>query len=259
MPAPEPVDHLITQENSIEVADIGTHANERTFSTLDYEPDFNQDLEHAKPESSQRKPGQLKLLDDLYGPFKIGPYTITRRGLDALGATLDGLPLTGNNTHFRTPGRSFINALQLSYPEIEKRMKVSTFGDDYLLPSLLFELSSVRPPSAPPVIRDEVSGSGDEAGYRRKMCQLLNAAQKLDLRPGYSPKRSNPSWLAIKSFSTVGASVGIQSFGILMGLRGIYDAVKKMTVMKSFSIALVSAQRVFRLSLMWLSRRSVNA
>jgi len=227
MPAPKPVDHLITQENSIEVSDIGTHANERTSSTLDYEPDFNKDLEHAKPESSQRKPGQLKLLDDLYGPFKIGPYTITRRGLDALGATLDGLPLTGNNTHFRTPGRSFINALQLSYPEIEKRMKVSTFGDDYLLPSLLFELSSVRPPSAPPVIRDEVSGSVDEGGYRRKMCQLLNSAQKLDLRPGYSSKRSNPSWLAIKSFSTVGASVGIQSFGILMGLRGIYDAIKK--------------------------------
>ncbi|WP_052229366.1 calcium-binding protein [Pseudomonas fluorescens] len=227
MPAPEAIDHLITQENSVEVSDIGMHANERTSSTLDYEPERNKDPEHSKPESGRRKPGQLKMLDDLYGPFKIGPYTITRRGLDALGATIDGVPLTGNNTHFRTPGRSFINALQLSYPEIEKRMKVSTFGDDYLLPSLLFELSSVRPPSAPPVIRDEAGGNVDESGYRKKMCQLLNLAQKLDLRPGYSSKQSNPSWLAIKSFSTVGASVGIQSFGILMGIRGIYDAVKK--------------------------------
>ncbi|WP_322846437.1 hypothetical protein [Pseudomonas sp. B33.4] len=221
------VENPTTSVDAIEISDIGTHANQRTASTIDFGSDIDNNLENAKPESKRRKPGQLKMLDDLYGPFKIGPYTVTRRGLDALGATIAGQPLTGHNTNFRTPRRSFLNALQLSYSEIEKRMKASTFGDDYLLPSLLFEMSTVRPLSAPPLLREEAVAPLDEGGYRKKMTQLLSSAQRLDLRLGYSSKKSNPSWLAIKSYSTVGASVGIQSFGILMGIRGVYDAVKK--------------------------------
>lgn len=215
------------QDNAIESSDIGIHANERTSSTIDFEADIDKEGANPTPENSRRKPGQLKMLDDLFGPFKIGPYTITRRGLDALGATIDGQPLNGHNTHFRTPRRSFVNRLQLSYPEIEKRMKVSTLGDDYLLPSLLYEMACLRPPTAPPVIREATGVKVEEGGYWQKMSRLLNSAQNLDLRLAYSKNQSSPSWIIVKNYSTIGASVGIQAFGILMGIRGIFDAVKK--------------------------------
>ncbi|WP_339466486.1 calcium-binding protein [Pseudomonas sp. EA_65y_Pfl2_P74] len=227
MSTPIPVEKTYPQDDAIAVFDMGIHANERTASTMDFEADIDNDGNNTAPENSRRKPGQLKMLDDLFGPFKIGPYTITRRGLDALGATIDGQPLTGHNTQFRTPPRSFVNSLQLSYPEIEKRMKISTFGGDYLLPSLLFEMANLRPPTAPPVIREEAGVKVEEGGYHKKMSRLLNSAQNLDLRVAYSKKKSSPSWIIIKNHSTVGASVGIQAFGIFMGIRGIYDAVQK--------------------------------
>ncbi|MFJ2487878.1 calcium-binding protein [Pseudomonas sp. NPDC087639] len=226
MSIPLPI-NTYAKDETVEVFDIGNHANERTSSTIDFAPDIKSDSANPEPENSARKPGQLKMLDDLFGPFKIGPYTITRRGLDALGATIDGQPLTGHNTQFRTPSRSFVNALQLSYPEIEKRMKVSTFGDDYLLPSLLYEMACLRPQTAPPVIRNDTGVNVGEVDYSQKMSRLLNSAQNLDLRLSYSKKQSSPSWIIIKNHSTVGASVGIQAFGIFMGIRGIYDAVKK--------------------------------
>ncbi|HWH85187.1 MAG TPA: calcium-binding protein [Pseudomonas sp.] len=227
MSTPFPANGNYAMDDTLEVLDIGMHANERTATTIDFEATGNDETPTTQALTGQRKPGQLKLLDELYGPLKIGPYTVTRRALDALGATIDGLPLTGHNTHFRTPSRSFVNALQLNYAEIEKRMKVSTFGDDYLLPSLLFELANLRPATAPPVIREGVGASAENNGYANKLARLLNAAQNLDLRLAYSRKRISPSWLIIKNHSMIGASVGIQAFGIFMGIRGIFDAVKK--------------------------------
>ena len=227
MSTPLPAGTTYVPTDTIEVTDIGIHANERSASTIDFDAVTVDETVPTPAAPGQRKPGQLKMLDDLFGPMKIGAYTVTRRALDALGATVNGQPLTGSNTQFRTPSRSFINALQLSYPAIEKRMKVSTFGDDYLLPSLLFEMASLRPSTAPPVIREETAVKVEEGGYGRKMSRLLNSAQNLDLRLAYSKNKSSPTWIIIKTHSTVGASVGIQAFGIFMGIRGIYDAVKK--------------------------------
>jgi hypothetical protein len=227
MSEPKSVKSTYAQYDTIKALDDGMPAVERTAETIDFEATSADEPEKTSASTSRRKPGQLKVLDDLFGPLRIGPYTVTRRALDALGATIDGQPLTGHNTHFRTPSRSFINALQLSYPAIEKRMKVSTFGDGYLLPSLLFELAVLRPDTAPPVIREDIGASVKDRGYANKMARLLNSAQTLDLRQAYSSKRKNPSWLIIKDYSTVGASVGVQAFGLFMGIRGIYDAVKR--------------------------------
>lgn len=221
------VEKTFPQSEFIEVSDIGVHANEHTASTLDFEAATVDESATTLAAEGKRKPGQLRLLDELYGPMKIGPYTVTRRALDALGATIDGQPLTGHNTHFRTPSRAFVNALQFSYPEIERRMKVSSLGDDYLLPSLLFEMASLRPPTAPPVVREVASVTVEQSGYAKKLSRLLNSAQQLDLRPAYQKNTSSPGWIIIKNHSMVGASVGIQAFGIFMGIRGIYDAVKK--------------------------------
>jgi len=223
---PIPVKSHYAQYDTVEVLDIGMQTNERTAETIDFEATDADDAGKTSASTGQRKPGQLKMLDDLFGPFQIGSYTVTRRALDALGATIDGQPLTGHNTQFRRPSRSFVNALQLSYPAIEKRMKVSTFGDDYLLPSFLFELASLRPATGTPVLREDIATSVEDSGYAKKMARLLSSVQSLDLHLAYSSKRSNPSWLIIKKHSVVGASVGIQAFGIFMGIRGIYDAVK---------------------------------
>jgi hypothetical protein len=227
MSKPISVENTYARDDTVEVLDIGMQRNERTAETIDFEATSTDKTTNTSASTGQRKPGQLKVLDDLFGPLKIGSYTVTRRALDALGATIDGQPLTGHNTQFRTPSRSFVNALQLSYDAIEKRMKVSTVGDDYLLPSFLFELASLRPATAPPVIREDIRASVEESGYAKKMSRLLSSAQTLDLHLAYSSKRSNPSWLIIKNHSMIGASVGIQAFGIFMGIRGIYDAVKK--------------------------------
>lgn len=226
MSTPFVVNNTYAEDDTMMVSYIGTQAIERTATTIDFEA-IDDDKAGSTSSSGKRKPGQLKVLDDLFGPLEIGPYTVTRRALDALGATIDGQPLTGHNTQFRIPRRSFINSLQLSYAEIEKRMKVSTFGDDYLLPSFLFELANLRPATAPPVIRDEVGTTVEDGGYAKKMTRLLRSAQNLDLRLTYSTKHNNPSWLIVKNNSMAGASVGIQAFGIFMGVRGIYDAVKK--------------------------------
>jgi hypothetical protein len=223
---PIPVKSHYAQFDTFEVLDIGVQTNERTAETIDFEATGADDAGKTPASTGQRKPGQLKMLDELFGPFKIGSYTVTRRALDAMGATIDGQPLTGHNTQFRRPSRSFVNALQLSYAAIEQRMKVSTFGDDYLLPSFLFELASLRPSTALPVISEDIGTSVEDGGYAKKMARLLKSAQTLDLHLVYSSKRSNPDWLIIKNHSMIGASVGIQAFGIFMGIRGIYDAVK---------------------------------
>ncbi|MFJ7313468.1 calcium-binding protein [Pseudomonas sp. NPDC098747] len=215
--------HNFLLQDSVVVTAIDHHPTPYTATTIDFfsDTDSNSDTPEIK-----RKPSQLQVLDDLHGPMKIGAYTITRRSLDALGATLNGQPLTGYNTQFRIPKRSFINSLQFSYSEIEKRIKVTSFGENYLLPTFLYEIATVRPADAPPIIREEVNISPDESGFRKKTIQLLNAAQKIDLRLVSAGRKNYPGWAAIKNFSTLGASVGIQLFGILMGLRGIVDAVK---------------------------------
>jgi Ca2+-binding RTX toxin-like protein len=227
MSTPLPVENTYAQNDTIEVSDIGLQANERSAATIDVAASNADEAQTTRASTGRRKPGQLKLLDELFGPLKIGSYSVTRRALDALGATLDGQPLTGHNTQFRTPSRSFVNALQFSYADIEQRMKVSAFGDNYLLPSLLFEIASLRPATAAPVIREDIGAPVEESGYGQKMARLLNSAQHLDLRRTYSKKSSSPSWVIIKNHSMIGASVGIQAFGIFMGIRGIYDAVKK--------------------------------
>lgn len=169
---------------------------------------------------------QLKLVDDLFGPLQLGEVSITRVSLNALGATFDGQPLNGKNTFFRRPRHSFINTLQFSAPNIERYITSYTGRDSYLLSTLLFEMASRRPLTAPPLIRDPAPSDTDQFPYRKKLAKLLNSAQKLDLRHARLPKH-HPRWVAaIKSYTTLGSSVGIQGFGIFMGLRGIVDAIK---------------------------------
>jgi hypothetical protein len=210
------------QTDPIIITDMKFEANERNAFTID----IKADPPSASDPQLKSKIEQLKINDSVFGPLEIGEISITRVSLHALGATIDGHPLNGQNTFFRVPKRSFINSLQFSASDIEQHIKLSDGGDNYLLPTLLFEIASRRPLTAPHMIRDNLEVDTAGTNYRNKLVKLLGSAQKLDLRHAHLPK-NNPRWVAMaKSYSTLGSSVGIQGFGIFMGLRGVVDAIK---------------------------------
>ncbi|WP_262137425.1 calcium-binding protein [Pseudomonas sp. Marseille-Q5117] len=197
--------------DSVVITDMLLKTNEHNDSTLS--------IAHSKAD-------QLKHVDTLFGPLQLGEVSITRVSLDALGATIDGQPLNGQNTFFRRPRRSLINSLQFSAEKIESLITTSTGRDGYLLSTLLFELASQRPLTAPALIREPTASDVDLHPYRGKLAQLLDSAQKLDLGHARMP-RNNSRWAAAaKSYAALGSSIGIQGFGIFMGLRGVVDAIK---------------------------------
>lgn len=218
----KPIQDTFIHNDAVEVTDFDIQRNTRTAATLDFEPQkVPTDTAHG---TSNR--AQLKVADDLFGPFAIGTCTITRSALDALGATVDNQPLSGHNTFYRVPKRSFINGLQFDPVAVEARMKVSTGADAYLLPTLLFEMAGQRPLTAPPLLRESPDDTADPDAYQRKLKKLLNAAHALDIRHAHLSRHS-PRWVSrVKSVSMLGSSVGIQGFGIFMGIRGIFDAAR---------------------------------
>ncbi|MDD0971968.1 MULTISPECIES: calcium-binding protein [Pseudomonas] len=209
------------EHNDVDIADMQLVANERQPSTIDYD-------DNSQPSSPvlKNKRAQLKTVDQVFGPLQIGGYSITRRALDALGATVDGLPLNGDNTFFRTPGKRFINALQFDPAAIEARMKTTSGADDYLLPALLFELASRRPLTAPPLLNDSLDTFTDPAAYQAKLKKLLNSAQKLDIRHAHI-EETLPNWVKRSTSRTMASTgIGLQAFGIYSGLRGLQDAIR---------------------------------
>lgn len=228
----------LQHDDAVEIIDIDVHANEKTAATIDFS-----DTEHTQALSNKnRHAAQLKVVDQLFGPLEIGSFSVTRSALDTLGATVGGEPLDGSSTFFRVPKRSFINALQFSASNIEACMKSSGAADDYFLPSLLFEIASRRPLSAPVLLRDEVTTVEESGSYRFKLRKLLNGAHKLDIRHAYMPKHT-PGWVnRVKSSGMASTGVGLQAFGIYSGLRGLQDAIRNkdtyQTIFNGASIAM---------------------
>ncbi|NYH07204.1 calcium-binding protein [Pseudomonas moraviensis] len=208
--------------NDIDIADMQLVANERQFSTIDYDDGSSRT---SSPVLKNNR-AQLKTVDQVFGPLQISGYSITRRALDTLGATVDGQPLNGKNTFFRTPGKRFINALQFDPVAIEARMKTTTGADDYLLPALLFELASRRPLTAPPLLIDPLDAHTEPGAYQTKLKQLLNSAQKLDIRHAHI-EEPLPNWVKRSTSRTMASTgIGLQAFGIYSGLRGLQDAIR---------------------------------
>ncbi|MBC8998873.1 calcium-binding protein [Pseudomonas sp. N40(2020)] len=216
------IQDAVIQTDAVVITDIGFYANERNDSTFDLKSDIDTGTNPGKTST-----GQLKMVDDLFGPIKIDSTLVTRVALDALGATIGGQRLNGQNTFFRVPSQSFINTLQLSSADIDKHIKLSTGTDSYLLPTLLFEIASRRPLTAPPMMKDDIKGESDPDGYFKKLSKLLDSAQQLNIQHINLPKSNSRAVAMVKSYSMVGSSVGIQGFGIFMGIRGIIDAIRK--------------------------------
>ncbi|VVO59159.1 calcium-binding protein [Pseudomonas fluorescens] len=222
--------------NTVEVSEIESSTNESPPATIDFE---NKDAPDTQ-DSKKRKP-QLSVTDELFGPLKIGSFFVTRRALDALGATTNGHPLNGQNTFFRHPKRSFINSLQFDPLSIEARMQSSAMTNDYTLTSLLFEIATQRPLTAPALLKQTPDTLFEQNQNRQKIDKLLKSAQQLDVRHAHLPS-STPHWVnRIKSSSMVSMGAGLQAFGIYSGLRGLQDAInrkdKDEVVFNSLSIS----------------------
>jgi Ca2+-binding RTX toxin-like protein len=225
------------QDDAVELTDMEPRANKRTTSTIDMD---GSDVTDDNP-STRLKTSQLKAADALFGPFQIGPVSVTRTALNALGATLNGQPLNGQNTFFRTPKPAFINGLQFSAQHVEQYLKTFGSADDYLLPTLLFEIASRRPLTFAPMMRESPAAQAAPHGYSAKLQQLLGSAQKLDLGNAQLPPKT-PRWVdRVKSSSMASVGVGLQAFGIFSGLRGLQDALRNKnayeTVFNGASIA----------------------
>lgn len=215
------ISDALIHDDSVIITDMDIGVNEHDASTLDLSK--NKPTGHS---GNKHKADQLTITDGLFGPLQMGSISITRVSLDALGATLGGQPLSGQNTFFRTPRRSFINALQFNANKVDKQIRTASAPDSYLLTTLLFELASRRPLTSPPILWSSDETQADPGQYRRKLSKLLTSAHKLDLRHAHLPD-NNPRWVGVlKSNATLGSSVGIQGFGIFMGLRGVVDAIK---------------------------------
>ncbi|MHC8318827.1 calcium-binding protein [Pseudomonas sp. LB3P31] len=211
------------QYATVEITDIRLKTRPHLPASISFDSDSGAPASAAN--RSQRN--QLKVVDELFGPIAIGNYSISRRALDSLGATSNGERLNGQNTFFRHARRSFINSIQLDPLQVEARMRTCTTGDDYSLPSLLFEMASRRPLTAPPLLNDVSTSLADSEKYQRKLDKLLKSAQKLDVHRNHMPKHT-PHWISrVKSSSMLGVGVGLQAFGIYSGLRGLQDAVAR--------------------------------
>lgn len=209
-----------TEQDLVFVSDMQLVSNPRSASTIDFD-----EVESLQPAAGNKhKRAQLKTVDHVFGALHIGEYSITRSALDALGATVDGQPLNGNNTFFRTPKNTFINSLQFDPVAIEARMKQTSGADDYLLPALLFEIASRRPLNAPAMLQTVLVA--DPGIYQAKLKQLLNSAQKLNIRHAHLAEPL-PHWIKRSSSRTMaGTGIGLQAFGIYSGLRGLQDALR---------------------------------
>ncbi|MEG0064556.1 MAG: calcium-binding protein [Pseudomonas sp.] len=239
-------------DDAVVVTDIGLRANQKTPSTLDISATESTPA-HVRRNS---KASQLRIVDELFGPLQIGPYSVTRTSLDALGATLLGEQLNGKNTFFREPKQSFLNQLQLDPIAIEAQMKLTTGADDYLLPSLLFELASMRPLTAPAMLRETDPSLADPRKYRHALGKLLNAAQRLDIGdtqlPGQASGRLSGWVNHAKSAGMASMGMGLQSFGVYSGLRGLHDAIRNKneyeTIFNGASVAGELASMVVEVS-----------
>ncbi|MEN2396916.1 calcium-binding protein [Pseudomonas halotolerans] len=227
----------IPDDHAVIVTDLDVHTNKYTVETLDFKvADQRQPIEEHK-----HRQAQLEVVDKLYGPLHIGSVSITRSALNALGATTDGQPLEGDNTFFRSANRFFVNSLQFSAVAVETRLKLTTDANDYRLPSLLFEMASQRPVSAPPLLRRTPELQAGTGGNCNTLDKLLKSAQRLDV--GGLALRTF-SWVSTaKSQILVPTGLGLQAFGIYSGLCGLQDAIRdKDTYQTVFNGASVAAE-----------------
>jgi hypothetical protein len=107
--------------------------------------------QHSAPRSAKKREAALRALDQYYGPLVFASFTITRVELHLMNARVRGAPLDAHNTNFRRPSQPFIDELRLNPADVENRLRASGTVGDYTLPTLLFEIATLRSVTAAPL------------------------------------------------------------------------------------------------------------
>lgn len=176
------------------------------------------------PAPSGKAP-QLQDLDQLFGPLRIGEFSISRQEIQALGGRLNGQAIAAANTYFSEPDQTFIDALHFDPIQVEQRINSADGHVSQLVQQLLYEIATQRSPEAAPLMRGMPAGSED-AGMG-KIIGLLNATQRLDIHK--SPLSEHlPGWVdKAKSHGMTSMGVGLQAYGLYSAYIGTIDALKK--------------------------------
>lgn len=180
---------------------------------------------HSETSIPDRRTPSLRDTDSLFGPLRIGEMSVSRQELQALGARLNGQPITAANTYFSEPDQSFIDALAFDPAEVEQRIKSVNTQEGQKVAPLLYEIVTQRSPDAPSLMREMTTG--ESAPSMNKINNLLKATQRLDIRKEPLPDHL-PNWVdKAKSRSLAGMGVGLQAYGLYSAFTGAIDALKK--------------------------------
>ncbi|WP_409316283.1 calcium-binding protein [Pseudomonas sp. KCJK9016] len=174
--------------------------------------------------ASGQTPG-LADLDALFGPLRIGEFSVDRQTLQALGGRIDGQVISPINTYFSEPDQSFIDTLAFDSAQIERRMRAIPSPESRQIPPLLYEIVTQRSPDAAPLLRE--LPTGEFADAMNKINHLLNATQRLDIRRDPLPEHL-PDWVdKTKSRGMASMGAGMQAYGLYSAYIGAIDALKK--------------------------------
>lgn len=174
-------------------------------------------------DASQRQ--TLKSLDKHFGPLRIGEFMASRVELQALGATVNGQPISPANADMKIPDQDFLDGLNFESAKVESRLQSADVPDSGVVAMLFYEIACKRSIDAGPLF---VSDSPIDAGSSTdRLNQLGKAAQKLDIHR-VDAYENAPGWVnKNKSYLMSGAGVGLQAFGIYSGYMAMTDAIKK--------------------------------
>ncbi|WP_256574534.1 MULTISPECIES: calcium-binding protein [unclassified Pseudomonas] len=190
---------------------------------------------NISPQTPLQPTGQktgLADLDTLFGPLRIGEFSVSRQTLQALGGHIDEQAISTSNTYFSEPDQSFIDALEFDTAQVEQRMRAAPSPENLQIPPLLYEIVTQRSPEAAPLMREMPAGEFAEA--MNKINHLLNATQRLDIRRDPLPDHL-PDWIdKAKSRGMSSMGVGMQAYGLYSAYIGAIDALKKGNTGEAF-------------------------
>ncbi|WP_460142390.1 calcium-binding protein [Pseudomonas sp. S3_B08] len=167
----------------------------------------------------------LKALDKHLGLLRIGEIMISRVELQALGATIDGQPVSAANAHIKSVDQAFLDGLNFQSAQVQSRLQAVDFPDNDMAAMLFYEIACKRSVDAGPLFISDtplVSGSAMD-----RLNKLGKAAQKLEIHRADAFENA-PGWInKSKSYLMSGAGVGMQAFGIYSSYMALTDAIKK--------------------------------
>ncbi|MGL6245737.1 calcium-binding protein [Pseudomonas sp.] len=222
MAIPFTFDSNTIEADPIKITDI-ISLSSRKPSTETVITDQSTPSDHAP--SSNSKPPSLKDIDKLFGPFRLGEYTVSRRELHAMGATVNGESITSSNTYFAEPDQTFIDSLELDPVKVEQRIKSIRKKRTHVVATLLFEIATRRSITAAPLLKE--SRQSTSITPVQKIGTLLKSTQRLDIHKNPVPDHL-PSWVdKSKSYGMGSMGVGLQAYGLYSAIIGAADALKK--------------------------------